>query len=133
MESWYLSNVNMHNLPKLYKIRKKPILDPGEMMHQWAETVIWHCNMPKYGQKHQHKKVTRNNRNKNWQGSRHNDMEAVDQVFGANKVEIKQKTLEALRLLRLADHALVEIQNTLLIAQRMCEPAGPLIPMAVQW
>ncbi len=33
-------------------------------------------------------------------------MEAVDQLFGVNKVEIKQKTLEALRLLRQADHAL---------------------------
>jgi hypothetical protein len=30
-------------------------------------------------------------------------------LFGANKVEIKQKTLEALRLLRQADHALDEV------------------------
>ena len=65
--------------------------------------------MPKYGQKQQHKKVARNKRNRNWQGSRHNVVEAVDQVFGANEVEIKQKTLKALRLLRQADHALVEI------------------------
>jgi hypothetical protein len=36
-------------------------------------------------------------------------VEAVNQVFGANKVEIKQKTLEALRLLRQADHALDKI------------------------
>jgi hypothetical protein len=36
-------------------------------------------------------------------------MEAINQVFGANKVEIKQKTLEALRLLRQADHALDKI------------------------
>ncbi len=48
---WYWSNVNMQNLPKLYKIRKKPILDPGVMMHQWAGTGIWHCNMPKNTQK----------------------------------------------------------------------------------
>jgi hypothetical protein len=40
-------------------------------------------------------------------------VEAVNQVFGANKVEIKQKTLEALRLLRQADHALEEIQKYL--------------------
>jgi hypothetical protein len=40
-------------------------------------------------------------------------VEAVDQVFGANKVEIKQKTLEALRLLRQADHPLDEIRKTL--------------------
>jgi hypothetical protein len=36
-------------------------------------------------------------------------LEAVGQVFGANKVEIKKKTLEALRHLRQADHALNEI------------------------
>jgi hypothetical protein len=36
-------------------------------------------------------------------------MEAVNQVFRASKVEIKQKTLEALRLLRQADHAQDEI------------------------
>ncbi len=36
-------------------------------------------------------------------------MEAVNQVFGANEVEIKQKSLEALSLLRQVDHALDEI------------------------
>jgi hypothetical protein len=45
----------------------------------------------------------------NWQGSRRNDVEAVNQVFGANEVEIKQKFLEALRLLRQADQALNKI------------------------
>jgi hypothetical protein len=60
--------------------------------------------MPKDAQKRQHKKVARNKRNRNWQDSRRNDMEAVNQVFGANKVEIKQKSLEAIRLLRQADH-----------------------------
>jgi hypothetical protein len=62
--------------------------------------------MPKDAQKQQHKKVARNKHNRNWQGSRHNDVEAVNQVFRAKEVEIKQKTLEALRLLRQADHAL---------------------------
>jgi hypothetical protein len=38
-------------------------------------------------------------------------MEAVDQLFGANKVEIKQKMLEALRLLRQADHALDKVRK----------------------
>ncbi len=40
--SWYRSNVNMQNLPKLYKIRnrKKPILDQGATMHQQAGTGI---------------------------------------------------------------------------------------------
>jgi hypothetical protein len=99
----------MQNLPKLYKIRKKPILDPGATMHQWAGTSIWHHNMPKNAQKQEHKKVARNKCIRNWQGSRHNDVEAVNQVFGANKVEIKQKSLEAPRLLRQADHALDKI------------------------
>ena len=101
----------MQNLPKLYKIRnkKKPILDPGATMHQQAGTGIWHCDMPGNTQKQQHKKVARNKRNRNWQGSRRIDVEAVNQVFGANKVEIKQKTLEALKLLRQADHALDKI------------------------
>jgi hypothetical protein len=47
--------------------------------------------------------------NVNWKGSRHKDVEAVDELFGANKVEIKQKTLAALRLLRQADQALDEV------------------------
>jgi hypothetical protein len=38
-----------------------------------------------------------------------NAMEAVFQLFGANKVEIKQKMLEALRLVRNADHALNKV------------------------
>jgi hypothetical protein len=42
--SWYRSNVNTGNLPKLYKIRnrKKHLLDPGAMMHQQAGTGMWH-------------------------------------------------------------------------------------------
>jgi hypothetical protein len=32
--SWHQSNINMQNLPKLYGIRKKPILDSGATMHQ---------------------------------------------------------------------------------------------------
>jgi hypothetical protein len=107
--SWYRSNVNMQNLPKLCEIRKKPILDPGAMMHQWAETGIWHCNELKNTEKQQHKKVARNKCNKNWQSSRCNDVEAVNQLLGANKVEIKQRMLEALRLLRQADHALDKV------------------------
>jgi hypothetical protein len=99
----------MQNLPKLYEIRKNPILDPGAMMHQWAGTSIWHHNMPKNVQKQQHKKGARNKCNRNWQSIRRNDVEAVNQVFRANEVEIKQKSLEDLRLLRQADHALDKI------------------------
>ena len=107
--SWYQSTVNMQNLPKLYKIRKKPILDPGAMMHQWAGTGIWHCNMPKNAQKQQHMKVARNKLNRNWHSSRCNGVETVNQLFGAHEVEIKQRKLEALRLLRQADHALDKV------------------------
>ncbi len=38
-------------------------------------------------------------------------MEAVNQLFGANKVEVKQKMLEALRLLWQADQALYEVHK----------------------
>jgi hypothetical protein len=111
--SWYRSSINMQNLPNLYEIRnrKKPILDPGAKMQQQAGTGIWHCNTPRNTQKQQHKKAARNKCNRNWQNSRHHDMEAVDQLFGANKVEIKQKTLEALRLLRQADQVLDEVHQ----------------------
>jgi hypothetical protein len=53
---------------------------------------------------------------------------AVNQLFGANKVEIKLKMLEALRLLRQANHALDKVSNTLRILPKMCESEGPLIP-----
>ena len=60
--------------------------------------------MTKKAQKQYCKKVAKYKSNVNWKGSRRNDVEAVNQLFGANKVEIKQKSLEALRLLRQADH-----------------------------
>jgi hypothetical protein len=50
--------------------------------NQQAGAGIWHCNMLKNVQKQQHKKVARNKCNRNWQGSRRNDMEALNQVFG---------------------------------------------------
>ncbi len=65
--------------------------------------------MPKNVQKQQHRKVARNKRNRNWQRSWRNDVQAVNQMFGANKVEIRQKSLEALRLLGQADHVLDKI------------------------
>ncbi len=65
--------------------------------------------MPRNTHKQQHKKAARNKHNRNWQNSRHNIVEAVDQWFGANKLEIKQKMLEALRLLRQADQGLDEV------------------------
>jgi hypothetical protein len=78
-------------------------------MHQQAGTGIWHHDTPKKAQKQHHKKVAGKQRNRNWQGRSCNDMKAVNQVFGANEVEIKWKSLEALRLLRQADQALDKI------------------------
>ncbi len=107
-------------------------------------TGIWHCDMPKKAQKQHHKKVAGKQRNKNWQGSRCNDveavtqvfgtydMEAVNQVFGANEVEIKWKSLEALRLLRQADQALEGIHKFLADCTDLCEFKGPLILQAVR-
>jgi hypothetical protein len=89
--SWYRSTINMQNLRKLYEIRnrKKPILDLGARMHQWAGIGRWHCGRPRNTQKQQHKKVARNKCNRNWQNSRRNDVEAVDQFFGVNEADIK--------------------------------------------
>jgi hypothetical protein len=63
----------------------------------------------KKAHKHYCKKVAKYKSNVNWKGSRRKDVEAVNQLFGASKVEIKQKTLKALRLLRQADHALDKV------------------------
>jgi hypothetical protein len=80
---------------------------------QQAGTSTWCHDMPKKAQKQHHMKVARNQRNRNWHGSRRNDFKAVNQVFGANEVEIKRKSLEALRLLRRADQALDKIHKFL--------------------
>jgi hypothetical protein len=37
---WYQSTVNMRYLPRLYKMRKVPVLDPGATRHQQAGTGI---------------------------------------------------------------------------------------------
>jgi hypothetical protein len=56
---WYQSTINMQNLPRLYKIKKEPILDPGATMHQQAGTGIWHRDTKKKPPKKQNKKVAR--------------------------------------------------------------------------
>jgi hypothetical protein len=89
MGKWYWSTINMQNLPRLYKIRKEPILDPGATVHQQAGTGIWHRDTKKKPSKKWNKKVDRDHSNVNWQGIRCNDVEAVNQAFGTNKVEIK--------------------------------------------
>jgi hypothetical protein len=67
--------------------------------------------MPRKAQKQHYKKVAKFKSNANWQGSRRNDVEAVNQVFGTNEVEIKQKSLESIGLLRQADQALDGIRK----------------------
>ncbi len=61
---------------------------------------VRHRDTTKKAQKQYCKKIAKYKSNVNCKSSMHNDVEAVDQLFGANEVEIKQKTLEALRLLR---------------------------------
>ncbi len=80
-------------------------------MHQQAGTGTWRHDTKKKPPKKQNKKVARDHSNLNWQGIRCNDVEAVNQAFGSNKVEIKHKSLEAIRLLRQADCVLEEIHE----------------------
>jgi hypothetical protein len=51
---------------------------------------IWCHDTMKKAQKQYNKKVAKYKSNVNWKGSRRNDVETVDQLFGANKMEIKQ-------------------------------------------
>jgi hypothetical protein len=69
---------------------------------------IWCRDTTKKAQKQDCKKVAKYKSNVNWNGSRRHDVEAVNQLLGANEVKMKQKTLEALRILRQADHALAK-------------------------
>jgi hypothetical protein len=70
---------------------------------------IWCHDTTKKAQKQYCKEVAKYKCNVNWKGRRCNEVEAVNQLFGANEVEIKQKMLEALRHLRQADHALNKV------------------------
>jgi hypothetical protein len=45
----------------------------------------------------------------NWKDSRRNDVEAIHQLFRVNKMEIKQKMPEAIRLFSQADYALDKV------------------------
>jgi hypothetical protein len=120
----------MQNLPKLYEIRNrmKPILDPGATMHQQAGTGIWCCSMPRNAQKQQHKKAARNKRNRNWQNSRHNDVEAVDQLFGETRWRSSRRCWKLSGFSgKLIKHSM-KFASTSMILPRTCEPQGPLIP-----
>jgi hypothetical protein len=77
---------------------------------QQAGTGICCCDMPRKAQKQHYKKVAKHKSNMNWQGNRRNDVEAVNQVFDDNEKEIKQKSLEALRLFRQHGQTLGEIR-----------------------
>jgi hypothetical protein len=65
--------------------------------------------MPRKAQEQHYKKAATYKSNTNWKSSRRNDVEAGNQVFGANEVGIKQMSLEAIRLLRQPDQALDKI------------------------
>jgi hypothetical protein len=99
----------MQNFPRLYKIRKEPILDPRATVHQEAGAGIWCCDSQKKPPRKRNKKAARNHSNVNWQGIRCNGVEAVNQAFGMNKGEIKHKSLEAIGLLGHADRVLEQI------------------------
>jgi hypothetical protein len=70
---------------------------------------IWCHDTKKKAQKQYYKKVAKYKSKVNWKGSRHKVVEPVYKLFGANKVEINQKMLEALRLLRQAEQVLEEV------------------------
>ncbi len=126
----YQSNVNMQNLPKLYEIRKKPILDLGAMMHQQAGTGIWHHNTPKNTQKQQHKK------------SQESSATGPGKAAGAMMWRLLISCLEQTRcrssrrrwklsgfLGKLIMHS-TKFASTSMILPRTCEPEGlVLIPM----
>jgi hypothetical protein len=101
----------MPNLPRLYKIKKEPILDLGATLHQAAGAGLWHCDTKKKPPRKINRKVARNHGNMNWQGARCNDVDAVNQTFGANEVKIKHKSLEAIRLFRQANCVLEKIHK----------------------
>jgi hypothetical protein len=117
--SWYRSTVNMGNLPKLYKIRKKPILNPGAMMHQWAGTGIWCYNMLKNTQKQQHKKVARNSAT------------GIGKTAGTMEQTKWRSSRRHWKLSGFSGKLIMhstKFANTLMILPRMCEPEGPLLP-----
>jgi hypothetical protein len=68
----------MQHLPRLYKIKKKPILDLGATVHQAAGAELWHCDTKKKPLRKINKKSARNYGNMNWQGTRCNDVDAVN-------------------------------------------------------
>ncbi len=70
--------------------------------------MLWHKEEIS---KEKKQKVARNHSNVNWQGTRHINVDSVNQAFDANKVEIKHKFLEAIRILRQADRVLEEIRK----------------------
>ncbi len=78
-------------------------------MHQAAGAGLWHHDTKKKPPRRRNKKVARNHGNMKWQGIRCNDVDAVDEAFDTNKVEMKHKSLKAIRLLRQADPVLKEI------------------------
>jgi len=74
---------------------------------------IWHCdqmrNSPKLNKRMRKRGVFAGNIN--WHGEACDDTNALNLAFGANKKDIKQKSLRAIRLLRYAESAVVQIRT----------------------
>ncbi len=80
--------------------------------HRFSTTINYHPKKYTYQNlPNATRKVSDTRRNSHLLNTKLNwiDVEAVNQVFGANEVEIKWKSLEACRLLRQADQALDKI------------------------
>jgi hypothetical protein len=115
------STVNMQNLPRLYKTRKEPIQDSGATVHQAAGAGLWHHVTKQKPPRKRNKKVARNHGNVNWQGIRHNDVDAVNQAFGANK---GRSSISPLKLSVFSGRLIVSSKrfaSTLMIALLMCK------------
>ena len=73
---------------------------------------IWHCdqrNSPKLNKRMRKRGVFAGNIN--WNGEACDDTNAFNLTVGANKKDIKQKSLRASRLLRNAESAVVQIRT----------------------
>ncbi len=111
-DKMYKSKIKLRHVVTTYKDHIVGlILDPGASILQYAGTGIWPCDQ----MKNSHKlnkcacKSAACAGNINWQGDAHNDTNAFNLAFGANKEEIKQKSLRASRLLRDAESAVDKI------------------------
>ncbi len=124
----------MQNLPKLYKIRnrKKPILDPGAMMHPtgWNWYLAPQCaeEYTEAATQESCKKVAKYKSNVNWKGSWHNDAEAMISYLEQTRWRSSRRRWKLSGFLGRLIMTLTMFSSTLMILPRTCEPEGPLIP-----